>query len=245
MNRRAQEHIGTGQAHPLDRPVWTMLNGRQAHLAVARGAAVRIDPAYGPFAAARDQSDAAQAALAAVLAGPEDAVAIVEADHWPAPPGTQVIQTGDLVQMVAEVAVPMCAGDADCRLLGEADVAAMTALALATEPGPWAPATHRYGDFFGLFREGRLVAMAGQRMLPHQGFAEVSAVCTDPAFRGQGLAGMLIRRVMAGMRARGEVPFLHSYAHNAGAIALYDSLGFRVRREMQLTIIARQPTDGT
>ncbi len=38
---------------PLDRPVWNALTTRQAHLAVAAGTAVRIDPRYGPFAAAR------------------------------------------------------------------------------------------------------------------------------------------------------------------------------------------------
>ena len=37
----------------LDRPVWNALTSSQAHLAVVTGAAVRIDPAYGPFAAAR------------------------------------------------------------------------------------------------------------------------------------------------------------------------------------------------
>ena len=36
----------------LDRPVWNALTTEQAHLAVVNGAAVRIDPDYGPFAAA-------------------------------------------------------------------------------------------------------------------------------------------------------------------------------------------------
>ena len=38
--------------HPLDRPIWSLLNGPQASLAVASGAVCRIDPTYGPFAAA-------------------------------------------------------------------------------------------------------------------------------------------------------------------------------------------------
>jgi predicted GNAT family acetyltransferase len=41
------------------------------------------------------------------------------------------------------------------------------------------------------------------------------------------------------MLARGEVPFLHSYAHNSGAIRLYEALGFRARRTMALTVLVR------
>jgi predicted GNAT family acetyltransferase len=47
-------------------------------------------------------------------------------------------------------------------------------------------------------------------------------------------------RVVAGaILARGEIPFLHSYAHNTGAIALYQSLGFALRREVTMTVLAR------
>jgi len=63
-------------------------------------------------------------------------------------------------------------------------------------------------------------------------------VCTWPEFRGQGMAAALIRRVMRGFVERGDTPFLHSYATNAGAIRLYETLGFRVRRTMALTVLA-------
>lgn len=224
-------------SHPLDRPVWGMLTGRQADLAVVTGDAVRIDPAYGPFAAARDAGEAALAALAAAVAAHPGEVWLVEPDEWPAPPGTRVIRTAPLVQMVADDPAPMTAGDEEAVLLGTADADQMTALALATEPGPWGDKTRIYGDFFGFRRDGQLLAMAGQRMLPAPGFDEVSAVCTWPAYQGQGLAARLIRRVMAGMTARGATPFLHSYAGNARAIGLYESLGFRVRREMVVTVL--------
>ncbi|MEQ1542687.1 MAG: GNAT family N-acetyltransferase, partial [Novosphingobium sp.] len=86
---------------------------------------------------------------------------------------------------------------------------------------------------------GRLAAMAGERMLPGPGLGEVSGVCTWPEFQGQGFAASLIRRVMAGIAARGEVPFLHSYAGNARAIGLYETLGFRVRCEMVVTVLVK------
>lgn len=223
--------------HPLDRPVWGMLTGRQANLAVASGEAVRIDPGFGPFAAARDRGDAAQRALAAIV--DHGAAWLVETEAWPAPPGTRIAHLAPLVQMVAERPAPMEPGDEDVCLLGDGDAAAMSALALATEPGPWGERTRHYGRFYGLRDGERRMAMAGQRMKPAPGFDEVSGVCTWPDYQGRGLAAKLIRRVMADMTARGATPFLHSYAANAHAIRLYEKLGFRIRREMVATVLVR------
>jgi predicted GNAT family acetyltransferase len=142
--------------------------------------------------------------------------------------------------MVAEHPQPPLPDDGAFIALGEGDAPEMAELALATEPGPWASLTHRYGQFHGLRDvDGRLMAMAGERMQPGPGLAEVSGVCTWPEYRGQGLAGRLIRRVMAAQVARGEVPFLHSYAANSKAIGLYESLGFRARREMIATFLVQ------
>lgn len=221
--------------HPLDRPVWNALTTRQARLTVASGASVRIDPAYGPFAAARDASAEAQAALVATLQGTEGRIGIVEREAWPVPPGTKVLGGGDLVQMVFEGVAPEI--DPRIELLDEADARDMAALAYATEPGPWASATHRYGDYFGIRIDGRLAAMAGERLrLP--GYAELSGVSTWPEFRGHGLAGTLVRRVVRGFLDRGDTPFLHCYAANAGAIHLYETLGFRTRARLTFTILA-------
>jgi ribosomal protein S18 acetylase RimI-like enzyme len=222
---------------PLDRPVWNALTGRQAQLAIAAGAAVRIDPAYGPFAAARDAGEEAQAALVATLRGPDDRIGVVEREAWPVPPGTRMLGGGDLVQMVFEGATIDAADDPRIELLGEGDAAEMAALAYATEPGPWGSATHRYGPYYGIRIGGRLASMAGERLrLP--GFAELSGVSTWPEFRGQGLAAALVRRVVRGFLARGDTPFLHCYAANVGAVALYEKLGFRVRAGMTFTVLA-------
>ncbi len=225
----------------LDRPVWTALTTEQAHLAAVSGAAVRIDPDYGPFAAARDTGPEAQAALCATLSGPRERIGVVEREEWPGPPGTQVIGGGDLVQMIWDAAPLEGPDDPRIVALGEGDAAEMAALAHATEPGPWGPATHRYGPFYGIRIDGRLVAMAGERMrLP--GLAELSAVSTWPEFRGQGLAGVLVRRVVRGLLERGDRPFLHCYAANVGAVKLYEKIGFRTRAHMCFTILALDET---
>jgi ribosomal protein S18 acetylase RimI-like enzyme len=220
--------------HPLDQPVWNMLNGPQRSLAQWHENACRIDPAYGPFAAV---APGREAELAALLSGASDEVWIVQTEKMAPPLGTRVIRTAALLQMIADGAVTGAADDAQISVLSDEDAPEMTALAHATQPGPWGPSTNCYGTFYGVRSEGRLVAMAGERMRPAAGLAEVSAVCTYPEFRGQGLAARLIRKVMAGMLARSDTPFLHSYAANAGAIRLYESLGFRARREMVVTVL--------
>ena len=115
--------------------------------------------------------------------------------------------------------------------LGAADVPEMTDLVRRTEPGPFLPRTVELGDYWGVRHDGALVAMAGERMRV-DGWTEISAVCTDPAYRGQGLASRLIRTVAAGIRDRGEVPFLHAVVQNVSAIRLYESMGFTTRRHI-------------
>ena len=215
-----------------------MLTGRQAHLAEGDGSAVRIDRGYGLFGVAADAGADAQAALAALVPD-EGEIWIVEGEPWPVPPGTREVKRAVLAQMVAEGA-PLLPRDGEPAIipLGDDDAPEMAALAEHAKPGPWGPKTHRYGPFFGIRDDGRLLAMAGQRILV-PGMAEVSGVSTWEDCRGRGYARTLIGHVMREMVARGETPFLHSYADNAGAIALYESLGFRIRREMHVLAIAR------
>ena len=114
-------------AHPLDRPVWNALTGPQAQLARGGPAAWRIDPGYGPFAAARDGGQAAQVALAELVRDAGGAeVWLVEVAPAPAPAGTRVARAAPLAQMVAERPAGLRAGDVAERL-GEADVLAMAA----------------------------------------------------------------------------------------------------------------------
>jgi predicted GNAT family acetyltransferase len=75
------------------------------------------------------------------------------------------------------------------------------------------------------------------------GFTEISGVCTHPDFRGRGYGAALTMAVAARIRARGDTPFLHTYAANAPAIALYRSLGFTLVRELVMTVLAPEGAD--
>ncbi len=120
------------------------------------------------------------------------------------------------------------APDPEAVRLGPADVPEMLDLVARTQPGPFLARTVELGTYLGIRRGGALIAMAGERLHP-PGWTEISAVCTDPAFRGEGLATRLILAVAHGIRERGETPFLHTGAQNTNAIRLYESLGFRLR----------------
>jgi predicted GNAT family acetyltransferase len=221
----------------LDRPVWNALTSGWAPLAEGNTRAWRLNRDYGVFGAAADRAPESLAALAALVpAG--DELWTVEKEPWPVPPGTRVDRSAVCVQMVAEAITEAPQPPFEMVPLEEDDAAEMFALATLTEPGPYVARTDRLGAFVGVRQDGRLVAMAGERMrMP--GLAEVSGVCTHPEFRGRGYAGALMRAVAQRMLVRGETPFLHAYATNAGAIALYESLGFRVDGEVTASVLVR------
>jgi predicted GNAT family acetyltransferase len=220
-------------SHVLDRPVWNALTTRQAHFARGDGHALRFDSEVGLFAATHDGG--VEGVLPLIPSG--GGVALVEVREVPPAPGTLVIQHALLDQMIAPAITP---GEAKFEIvpLDDGDAGEMLALATLTEPGPFFRRTYQLGDFIGVKQNGKLVAMAGERMKP-EGFTEVSGVCTHPSHRGRGYAGGLMRIVAQRIVARGETPFLHVYTHNAGAIALYETLGFRRRAAMHMTVLAR------
>lgn len=214
----------TPEPHILDQPALAALLGPHAHLAERRGRVLRYPADVSPFLAfPSDPVDADWRDLAD-LVGPGSLAAV---SGVALPPGWKVVGTGAGVQMIDDGIA--AAHDPEAVVLGPADVPEMLALVERTRPGPFLPRTIAMGTYLGIRRAGRLVAMAGERLHP-PGWTEISAVCTDAELRGHGLATRLVLAVAAGIRDRDETPFLHAAATNTGAIRLYESLGFRLRR---------------
>jgi predicted GNAT family acetyltransferase len=92
--------------------------------------------------------------------------------------------------------------------------------------------TAALGKYIGRYADGKLAAMAGQR-LACPGYREISAVCTHPEHRGQGHAGRLIGQLSHAILADGDTPFLHVSASNKSAWKLYENLGFAASRELR------------
>jgi ribosomal protein S18 acetylase RimI-like enzyme len=224
---------GPSSGGVLDRPVWESLtgDGPQARFAVRNGRAVHYRPEISPFGALDDTADERCWADAAQLVGPQGLLVLAD-DPVEPPEGWETAFRIDGMQMVADSleARP----DPEAVRLGPEDVPEILDLIARTEPGPFGARTIELGTYLGIRRGGALVAMAGERMHP-PGWTEVSAVCTDPAHRGQGLAARLVSAVAAGIEARGDTPCLHVADFNVNAIRLYQSLGFAVRRKISFT----------
>ncbi|MFG3023206.1 GNAT family N-acetyltransferase [Streptomyces sp. NPDC048254] len=219
----------------LDNAVWSALAGPHAHLAERFGRAARYPDDVYAYAALADPTDPEAWADLHTLVGPGTTVKIKPVEE--APPGWEVVGGGVGVQFVDTGlrAEP----DPEVVRLGSYDVPEMLDLVARTEPGPFRKRTVEMGAYLGIRHRGRLIAMAGERLrLP--GWTEISAVCTDPGHRGRGLATRLVRAVAAGIRERGDTPFLHAAAGNATAIRLYESLGFTERLRTR-TLLARSP----
>ena len=228
--------IATTSDHPLDNVIWTALSTVHAGLARGGPLALRYQPEFARFAGVPAPTPAAFEALAADLATDEIVALSVPGDVDPGP-AFEVLDRKGLVQMLGAVAGDV-AQPGHFRVLGPADVPQMTALVQLTAPGPWYERTAELGRFVGREVDGRLVAMAGERMRA-PGYTEISGVCCHPEFRGRGWPADLMRLVSQAIVARGETPFLHVIAENAPAIALYEKLGLRERMRSRLMILRR------
>ncbi len=122
--------------------------------------------------------------------------------------------------------------------LSQQHVVEMMALAALTKPGPFAERTIEFGNYYGIFDDGKLVAMTGQRLHVHN-FTELSAVCTHPDHTGKGYAHTLMQHQLALIQQHGQQPFLHVRADNAKAIALYERIGFSISRHMNFYFMKR------
>ncbi|MFD3719073.1 GNAT family N-acetyltransferase [Streptomyces sp. NPDC058674] len=256
MSTAARTPLTPLSPHILDNPAWASLSGPHAAFAEQPGSrsgrsghplrpgrpgrsvhAARYAPDVAPFAALADPSDPRSWAALHELVGPGEVVSLT---GLPTPPeGWETVDAIEAVQLV-DTALRAEPAPGAVRL-GPDDVPEILALIELTKPGPFLHRTVELGTYLGIRHQGRLVAMAGERLRP-PGWTEISAVCTHPDHRGGGLATRLVRAVAAGIRDRGDVPFLHAAARNTTAIRLYESMGFTLRRR-PFFLALRTPCD--
>jgi ribosomal protein S18 acetylase RimI-like enzyme len=222
----------------LDNAVWHALHTCHASLAEVTGSASRYLPDVSVFGAI-DQPDASGWASLAELVGPAGLGVLFRPDAGMVPAPWTVRFRGAGNQFVATALVAPDGAPPDIVALGPDDNDRMVALTALARPGPFTARTPELGDYFGVYEDGELIAMAGERFqLP--GYTEVSAVCTHPDARGRGLAAHLTFHVARSIQARGGTPFLHVAANNDGARRVYERLGFTVRTPVEVVGVTLQ-----
>lgn len=217
---------------PLDNPIWSALNGRHRDLADGSDGVMRYPADIAPFLGIADADRAPGSDLAATLEAlvpAQDTVYLLGVAPCP-PTGWRLRAYRPLAQMISTEPMPVPDGPPIIPLsqTHHADVLALTALVY---PHYFRVRTMTLGRYFGMYVDGRLAAMIGER-LGADCFQEVSAICTHPDFNGRGYARRMTAMLSNDILAQGRIPFLHVSYDNARAKALYDSLGYRLRDDI-------------
>jgi ribosomal protein S18 acetylase RimI-like enzyme len=196
--------------HPLDNVIFQALSTRQTQFAEVSRQARRFIPDVSLLSAFAEPSTENFKSLANLVGEGENA-GLFFAGPYESRAGWELVLQAPLLEMVCENgAAPHDPSTTATEIveLGLQDSAEMVELARLTKPGPFGPRTHELGTYLGIRSEGKLVAMAGERMkVP--GYTEISAVCTHPDHVGKGYARVLMSELMRQIRERGECPFLH------------------------------------
>jgi len=212
----------------LKNVIWHALNTRQSHFAESCDTARRFMSEVTSLCGFAEPNDDGYEGLAC-LAGPGGTSAIFLDRPYAPRAGWEYVVGAPLLQMICENGHGSSQTKSAAKILelGDKDSPEMLELTALTKPGPFGPRTHELGYYVGIRDNGKLVAMAGER-LKVPGFTEVSAVCTHPDHLGKGYAATLMTEVMRAIRERGETPFLHVRADNTRAIGIYERLGFHI-----------------
>jgi GNAT superfamily N-acetyltransferase len=220
----------------LDNPFWCSLDSRHHALALRAGDVARYPPAFAPFLGVRN-ADADVADALEALVGPDESVYLLGAVPR-VPRGWRLAAFPDLAQMVCTSSIAAVDGP-DIIELSEAhrgDVLGLTALVY---PHYFRERTMELGRYFGIYQDGRLAALIGER-LGMDALQEISAVCTHPDFNGRGYARRLLAMLTNDNLERGRTPFLHVSHENHRAKRLYEQVGYQLRRDIGFCSLRRQ-----
>jgi predicted GNAT family acetyltransferase len=220
--------------HTLDNPIWNALNSGNSLFAFGTDSARYIKRDVGLFAGLKDNSVQDLQALYSLL--PSKSVVILFTPGEISIPSSWRIQLKkDLLQMEYQHSNSFIEGNNEIVKLNDDNIPAMLELTALTKPGPFLQRSIDFGNYEGIFVNGQLVAMAGQRLQPEP-YIEVSAVCTHPYHTGKGYAAKLVASQVEQIRALSGIPFLHVYPENT-ACKLYEKLGFNTRKQMLVYVL--------
>lgn len=212
----------------LDNPIWASLQSTHRGLAQRKGDAARYPAEFAPFLGVEDAEMNAADAVASLVAIEETVYLLGVVPRLPE--AWSLHAYPPLAQMICTTPITVIDGPEIIELSDahRADVLALTALVY---PHYFRPRTMELGRYFGIYQDGRLAAIIGERM-GTDGFQEMSAICTHPDFNGRGYARRLTAMLTNDTLERGRTPFLHVSHANHRAVRLYEQIGYRHRSDI-------------
>ena len=223
----------------LDNPVWFSLTDCHFNQAIDYGHVKFFHPDYGPFGAFINNEDTS-------IAIEKHAELINEffiVGDKPKMPryfkepieyiGLQMIIYNKINHPITETIVE----------LTESHYDDLINLVKLVYPEYFKPKTNALGRYYGIYKEGKLIAVTGERMQTND-FIEISAVITHPDHTGKSYAKQLIAHTVEAILKKNKIPFLHVDETNLGPIQLYKKLGFITRRKFSFWKISSENKDG-
>lgn len=225
----------------LNNPFHAALTTIHAGEAMRAGEVLRYPQELAPFLGI-PHADVEVAGALETLLPPGDTVLMLGVAPRVVPPGWALEAFADLAQMQCEQRLAMIDGPEIIELdeRHRADVLALTALVY---PHYFRSRTMALGRYFGMYVDGRLAAMIGERLGTPEA-RELSAICTHPDFLGRGLARRLTAFLTNETLRAGKRPFLHVAYSNARAKALYEQMGYATRRDLPFWSLRRARAPG-
>ncbi len=222
--------------HILDNPIWSALTLNNAELAFGDEKVKFFDKEVSPFVAVKENNAESFDHLHHLLlhAGP---VIFASTEKPNLSSNWIILQSIEGFQMVHNGSTQSTA-EINPVLLNKTHIPEMLALTQLTKPGPFNARTIEFDHYYGVFENGELAAMTGQRLCV-ENYAELSAVCTHPSHLGKGYARHLLLFHIKRLLGEGKIPYLHVRYDNERAINLYKGVDFEVRKDIAFYVLKK------
>ena len=214
--------------YKLDNPVWNSLIELDERYSMEFNGLKFYNPEYCPFAALIQKNNATEV----ILETPNVTNNFYVFGEKPLiGNGLTIIQKLCCNQMLLEKHIDIKTKDHIVELESKQQKSDLLNLIKSVLPTMFKNKSSEMGKYYGIYKEEKLIAVAGERMKMNE-FTEISSVVTHPKHTGNGHAKQLLKYLTDQIFNENKTPYLHAIESNLNAIKLYEKLGFRTRRKI-------------
>ncbi len=205
----------------FNNPVWSALNETHQHLAINYKGMKFYNPEICPFGAFTEL-DKSKNAINEYSRLTENFFVVGEKPFFNNP----ITLTREVIcnQMILETLNEPKYNDTIIKLTPN-HINEVYDLVWLVMPGYYKKLTFTMGNYYGIFKNNKLVALTGERLQSNT-FIEVSAVVTHPEYTGNGYAKQLVAHTSKHILEQNKTAILHVAEDNINAIRLYEKLGY-------------------